>query len=296
MKRKALRFGDILMQTEVATPPLIVFEPTASILNGPPLHPNQSFSYHTGVAGNEVHGLLFPKNYPFLYVPEAAVLDGYSLGQHRVIILPQAPYLPESVTDRLLAWVEQGGTLISLGVPGIWNPHGREDLRLVSRMFGPSRVSEKEPGKWTWRWQITRTNPGVARQVRNAKGDLIAALTCWGKGRALVSTGPFDNTELKSVFYQVLDQAIGKKPAACEHDSFELVLREDSRGDRFLFILNPHTREIREDRIILADRYPTCTDLGIGSGVPLPVLVQGSETTFRLRLHPGEATVISLAR
>src|SRR5947207_9433153 len=54
-KRKALRFNEILMETEVATPPIIVLEPTASTLNSPPLHPNQSFSYHTGVAFHDVH-------------------------------------------------------------------------------------------------------------------------------------------------------------------------------------------------------------------------------------------------
>src|SRR5439155_22504878 len=121
-KRRALRFNDILMNTEVSTPPIIVLEPTASVLNSPPVHPYEGFSYHSSVAGKNVHGLLFPKNYPFLYVPEQAVLDGYSLKQHKVIILPQAPYLRAEITTRLLKWVQQGGTLLSLGVAGIWNP------------------------------------------------------------------------------------------------------------------------------------------------------------------------------
>src|SRR5205085_5306553 len=95
MKRKALRFNDLLMSTEVETPPIIVLQPSASVLNSPPVHPNQGFSYHTSVAGNEVHKLLFPNNYPFLYVPEEAVLEnGYLFNKPQVDYLLQEPCLP----------------------------------------------------------------------------------------------------------------------------------------------------------------------------------------------------------
>jgi hypothetical protein len=293
-KRRALRFNDILMHTEVVTPPIIVLEPTASILNSPQLHPNQSFSYHSQVAGKEVHGLLFPKNYPFLYVPEAAVLDGYALKQHRVIVLPQAPYLPEPLTEQLLKWVKQGGTLISLGVPGIWNPYGQDDLRLVREVFGPSQVTDE--GKWNWRWELARGNAAVLEQVRDPQGRLQAALALYGKGRVLVSTGNFQSPELQRLFYEVLSRGLGPKPADCEQNAFELVLRGDERGQRYLFALNPHTRETREAQVTLAGEFRHCADLGVGSGVPVPVLLEDGRTQFRLRLHPGEGTVISLSR
>ncbi|MEY2429564.1 MAG: beta-galactosidase [Verrucomicrobiota bacterium] len=292
-KRKALRFNEILMTTEVATPPIIVLEPTASVLNSPPLHPNQSFSYHTGVA-REIHELLFPKNYPFLYVPEQAILDGYSLQQHKVIILPQAPYLPDQMTVQLLKWVTQGGTLICLGLPGIWNPYGEADLRIVNQVFGPSEVADEQPGKWKWRWQIK--NLKATRTVTDADGKLKAAFATYGKGRVLVSTGAFNNTDLQHLFYEILDSAIGKKPADCAKNSFELVLREDKHRNRYLFVLNPHTREIREDELILDGRFARCMDLGIGSGVPMPVGLNKAETKLTLRLHPGEGTVIQLSR
>jgi hypothetical protein len=306
-KRRALRFNDILLETEVVTPPIIVLEPTASVLNSPPLHPNKSFSYHTEVAGHQVHPLLFSKNYPFLYVPEAAVLEGYALAQHKVIILPQAPYLPATMTSRLIAWIKQGGTLISLGPPGLWNPYGQDDQRLINQVFGANRVTDATPGKWNWQWEITRTNSHVLRQVRNPSGQLLGALATYGKGRVLVSTGPFELPGLKTLFYDTLDHAIGSKPAAVEHDAFELVLREDTRGQRYLFALNPDTRETREAEITLAGSYPRCADLGIGSGIPIPVSVANHnsairhpqsaiQTRFRLRLHPGEGTVISLGR
>jgi hypothetical protein len=296
MKRKAVRFNDILMETEVATPPIVVLEPTASILNSPPLHPNQSFSYHTGVAAKEVHELLFPQNYPFLYLPEQAVLDGYSLNQHQVIILPQSPCFPRGMTERLLSWVKRGGTLISIGVPGIWDPYGYNDARLVNRVFGLSEVRDEQPGKWNWEWRIEHPGPKVAWKTNDNSGKTLAALATYGKGKVLVTTGPFDAPELRNRFYQTLDSAVLKRPAACENDRFELVLREDKHGHRYLFVLNPHTREIREDDIAIAGRFSHCLDLGIGSGLPVSVSLTNSETRFRLRLHPGEGTVISLVR
>ncbi|MCX6924394.1 MAG: hypothetical protein NT154_14450, partial [Verrucomicrobia bacterium] len=295
-KRRALQFNDILLHTEVATPPIVVLEPTASILNSPPLHPNQSFSYHIGVARTEVHALLFPKNYPFLYVPEPAVLDGYALKQHRVLILPQSPYLPEPMTGRLLKWVKEGGTLISLGLPGIWNPYGQDDLRLVTQVFGKSRVTDDEPGKWKWHWEITRTNTQVLRQLTDARGRLVAALASYGKGRVLISTGSFQGSALACLFFEVLNQGIGHKPADCEHDSFELVLCADDHGQRYLFALNPDTRDTREAQLTVAGQFPHCRDLGVGTGISMPVALQQDETRFRLRLHPGEGTVISLGR
>jgi hypothetical protein len=136
----------------------------------------------------------------------------------------------------------------------------------------------------------------VTWKTNDASGNVLAALATYGKGRVLVCAGPFDNSDFRSRFYQTLDLAIGNKPAASERDQFELVLRDDHRGNCYLFALNPHTREIREDELVIAGKFTHCLDLGIGSGLPVPMSLTASATRFRLRLHPGEGTVISLAR
>jgi len=292
MKLKALRFNDLFMNTEVESPPIIVLQPSTSILNSPPIHPNQGFSYHTSIAGNEVHKLLFPKNYPFLYVPEEAVLDdGYALQKHQIIILPQAPYLPAQMTPRLLDWVKRGGTLISFGVPGIWNPYGRDDLSLVKKVFGNGEVIDQRPGQWQWSWTPLQPNPR-AEWFTNAN-TIVAARAGFGRGRVLISTGVYKNPELQTLFYRTLDQAM-RRPAVSAENRFELVLRTDPQAHRYLFALNPHTREPREDEIVLAGSHSSCIDLGIGSGVAVPASVKSNETKFRLRLEPGEGTVIAL--
>src|SRR5205085_4786160 len=203
--------------------PIIVLQPSVSVLNSPPVHPNQGFSYHSSVAGNEVHKLLFPKNYPFLYVPEEAVLeDGYALGKHRVIVLPQAPYFPAGLTKRLLDWVRQGGTLISFGVPGIWNPYGQEDLALIKQMFGQSEVVDEKPGQWQWSWKVLKPHTDVEWLIGPDK-KVAAGRARFGRGVALVSTAGFKSSELQRLFYRALDDA-GKRPAVSLKDAFELVL------------------------------------------------------------------------
>ena len=242
-----------------------------------------------------MHPLLFSKNYPFLYVPEEAVLDdGYALKQHHVIILPQAPYLPAEMTDRLLDWIRAGGTLISFGVPGIWNPYGQEDLRLITKVFGRSTVTDQKPGEWQWSWKPLGANPRD-EWVKDEAKTIVAARAKFGRGTMLVSTAGYKSAELQRLFYNTLNSAM-RRPATCAQDSFELVLRRDSHGGRFLFVLNPDTRRTREDEIILATGCSSCIDLGVGTGVAAPVSVQKDVTRFRLRLHPGEGTVVALGR
>jgi hypothetical protein len=75
-----------------------------------------------------------------------------------------------------------------------------------------------------------------------------------------------------------------------------LVLREDKQRNRYLFVPNPRTREVRQDDLTLDGRFSHCLDLGIGSGVPMPVSITKDETKLSLRLQPGEGTVISFSR
>ena len=294
-KRKAFRFNPLLIHTEVVSPPIIVLQPDASVWNSPSLHPNQSFSEHINAALRDVHAMLFPKNYPFLYVPEAAVLeDRYDLSKHKVIILPQAPYLPAAMTDKLLAWVKNGGTLVALGVPGIWTPQGKDDMRLVTSIFGKTEVKDREPGKWKWDWKLLEEKTGVESFAEKDK-TIGAAAPC-GKGCVLIAAENYQAEPLRKLFFTAIDRAIGIRPASCAKDSFELVLREDNMRHRYLFILNPQTREIRQDTITLAGNYRYCSDLGVGSGVPVPGTCKDGRTTFELRLHPGEGTVIELRK
>ncbi len=293
IKRRTLRYNEILAQTELPQPDIIVLQPTTSILNGPPFHPSQSFGYHLGVTMHGVHDMLFPKNYPFLYLPEEAVTDErYDLSKQKVIILPEAAYLPVALTEKIMTWVKNGGTLICCGVPGVWNAYGVNDLGLVTHVFGRTEVKDTSAGKWKWDWKLLDKSPDV--EVITNGGKVIGAAATFWKGRMLVATADYSPAVLQKLFYAELDRAIGSRPFVCAKNAFEVVLRDDGFGHKYLFVLNPHTREVRKDEFLLPGNFSQCLDLGIGSGVPMPVAINHGTTKFSLTLQPGEGTVIAL--
>jgi hypothetical protein len=221
-------------------------------------------------------------------------VDGYKLSKHRAIILPQAPYLPAKMTDALLEWVRNGGTLICTGVPGVWTPYGEDDMRLVNQVFGKSRITDTDHGRWRWKWELIDRRPDVDAVKKDASGNVEIAQAHYGKGTVLIATTGFDAPDDRKRFYDILNNAIRQRPARCAHDSFELTIRTGG-GGRYLCVLNPDTRETREDEVFVAGSFGRCMDLGVGSGAPLPVEVQNAETRFKLRLHPGESTIVSLS-
>jgi len=59
------------------------------------------------------------------FCPERYLVDGHeSLSKVRVIVVPVAPYLPETVRQRLADWVEAGGVLVALGPFAIHDEFG----------------------------------------------------------------------------------------------------------------------------------------------------------------------------
>ena len=158
------------------------------------------------------------------------------------------------MTDALLAWVRNGGTLISVGVPGIWTPYGEDDLRLVNEVFGKSQVTDTDHGKWRWKWQLLERRPGVETVSNDAAGNVLLARARYGQGAVLIATNGFDSPDDRQQFYHSLDAAIGQRPARCAHDAFELTIRA-GKGGRYLCVLNPDTREIREDALSVAGNH-----------------------------------------
>src|SRR5690349_3344048 len=124
------------------------------------------------------------------------------------------------MTDALLTWVRQGGTLICEGVPGVWTPYGEDDLRLVNQVFGKSHVSDVSRGKWHWKWKLLERSKAVESLSADVNGDVSTASARFGKGWVLIASNGFDSTADKQQFYRVLDAAIGKRPAVSAHDKF----------------------------------------------------------------------------
>ena len=88
-------------------------------------------------------------------------------------------------------------------------------------------------------------------------------------------------------------EAATDRPAYDDKDAFEMVLRE--QGDvRYLCIINPSIDDASASTVHVKGEFAAVVDLDYEHGYPVPARRQNGETTFPLRLEPGEATMIRL--
>jgi hypothetical protein len=80
------------------------------------------------------------------------------------------------------------------------------------------------------------------------------------------------------------------REAWCEDAKIGLIVREGKDGVRYVVAFNRSADETIEDDVHLAWPVRKATDLGVRTGAAVPV----SKGSFRLRLEPGEGTVVKV--
>ena len=328
-KKRSREFWPYLDRTEVVKPKIALVVPGTTMVNEYPYHPPHSGLTTVNTEIVRFERFLTPRDLDFRYVPEEVIVSGQEdLAGFNVIILPYAPYFPTGLAEKLLTWTRQGGTLISSGVPGIYDPYGFEVPGLMKEVFG-SQVGYSYAGDDdVWRWDLTLqdgVNP-VSEAVSSGDRPVMVSAD-YGQGRVLVTAESFFGNShqrgLQAALAHVLEESIGWPTAASDHHAFEMVTRQDGRGQRYLFVVNPDLSDPAVDYVTVDGEYSSVIDLGIGSHcqVPLaprqPMAVSSrsdctsrdtigtlfisvsslpGRTTFQLRLAPGEGTVLQLVK
>ena len=135
-------------------------------------------------------------------------------------------------------------------------------------------------------WKIKLANrEQLIRDELPSAGAPVLISTDFGDGRVVVSTEPLLGAKLihrqmQAVLFRYLHDAIGLPAASSDRHRFEMVMREDKNGRRYLFIVNPDLHQRIEDMVTVKGEYQQVTDLGISSicSVPLaprkPVVVK----------------------
>ncbi len=86
------------------------------------------------------------------------------------------------------------------------------------------------------------------------------------------------------------------EPISSQHrkrgEKFVLRLAED--GGRYLCVLNPDAEAAGEDLICLRQAPAAVLDLGVAGGARVPLTALEGQPAVRLRLYPGEGTVLWL--
>lgn len=328
-KKRSREFWPYLDRTEVVKPRIAVIVPSTSMINDYPyLNPHEGYS----TVNRELirmERFLTPRDFDFRFVPEEVIVSGQeNLAGFKAILLPYAPYFPDGLTDRLLAWVASGGHLIASGIPGIYDAYGFDAPALMDAVFGARLDYAYAGDDEVWRWKVTAIeSEGVTQLLRSENGPLLFFAE-HGAGRVLVSTESFFATAnqraLQAGFAHAIETAIGWPTSSSRRHLFEMVTRQDDNGRRYLFVINPDLRDTAMDYITVNGQYQTITDMGIGShcAIPLaprqPISVNSratdstsrhsdgtalisvrslpGRTTFQLRLEPGEGTVLELAQ
>ena len=290
--------------------------------------------------GGDVHWdrLLRSLDFDFRYLPKQLIVDRPQvLAAYRVLILPlqwgdgrrraYPPNFPDGLDVALLNWVESGGTLICSGVPGVYDHYGFKNGRLMTRIFGADIGFERagEEGYPAWRIQLSAQEKQTAVELRQS-GQPALIRAGFGKGAVLVSAEPLIGAKriqrkMQEIVLGHLNRLIAVPTASSEWHRFELVTRQDRRGQRYVFVINTDIHEPAEDLVTVKGEFRQVMDLGISSicAVPLvprePVVAtrpyykraRGTgggihtqfqsapgTTSFFMRLQPGEGTVLKL--
>jgi len=300
-KKRAREFWPYLRDTRIVTPKIAVLVPFVSELNAYPyIGPYSGYS----ICKTESAALdrIFRENdLDFRYVPEELVVDGTEeLTEFRALVVPCAPYFPAGLAQKLLDWTKAGGTLIAAGVPGIYDPYGFHKPELMDGVFGSALRYDYTGDHKRWRWGLDPR--GKTAVIVSSDDRTLLVEAKHGEGAMLVAGESFSSQahgkRLAAAVVQRLRATIGRPTAESGRHGFEMVAREDGGGQRYLFITNPSLRETIADDVTVDRAYSRVIDLGISKEFAVPIAEraegEGAWTRFRVRLAPGEGTVLKL--
>ena len=327
-KKRAREFWPYLDRTEVVKPRIAIMVPATAMINEYPYHdPHHGYS----TVNSEFirfERFLTPRDFDFRFVPEEVILSGEEdLSGFSAVLLPYAPYFPTGLAEKLLEWIASGGTLIASGIPGIYDPYGFDAPLLMDTAFGPRLDLVYAGDDDGWRWNMYHADEeGEVREHHTTEDGPIMFSADHGVGRVHVTTESFfaapHHRTLQASLADVLEKAIGWPTAGSRRHSFEMVMRQDPGGQRYLFIINPDLEDTATDYVTVDGEYGSVTDLGIGAHAAIalaprqPMAVNSryadapsrhsdgtmlmtvrslpGRTTFQMRLAPGEGTVLKL--
>ncbi len=177
------QFAPLLLNTRMAAAEVVILWSQSSRRHDP----DRAF-YKSALAWGH---LLHRAFVPFRYIAEEQIRSG-DLSRYRLLILPNAQYLPDDVVRRIRDWTEGGGTLWGFGAPGRFTETGAPaDASPLAEVFGATLARMRVPGP-VRPDQLQTTHPEGSFQDRNTPPrsykfarDVTAALEpTTGKPRA----------------------------------------------------------------------------------------------------------------
>jgi hypothetical protein len=120
-----------------------------------------------------------------------------------------------------------------------------------------------------------------------------------GKGRVITTLRSLRDPAFRDQFAPRIIEALEAKApraARCPSNDFEMTVHQTPDGGNYLCVFNRRTDRAVTDRVTLAGRFRGGVDWDVPGGFPVPFETKNGETSFTLRLEPGEFTLIALQK
>ncbi len=273
-KRKMEQFDWVLTHSTIAPSRILVLEPSATMRNERP-----SQTVYGELLG--WRQLLYRNGWLYELVPGSYVRDGRcKLEQFDVVVLPQAKYLCDDLQTKLAAFVKAGGALVCTGKPGEFDEIARPSGKLLNALR--MRTEEWAAAGKLWGDSDAKEAFAVAA---SGQGKVVA---CRGVAALQADAG-------REGFLSFLERN-ATRAAWAEGAPFEVVLRVTEDGQRYVFILNPDVDETRQGRVRVAAQARAALDVSIPGACPVKLKRSDSDTSFDVRLAPGDCAVVVLLK
>ena len=281
----------------------IVFVPESQIFN----YVQQGSTQHYAESARGAYQAFFDSNIQADFVR----ID--HIGEYPLVYLPYPIHLKEATARKLIAYVEQGGTLVSEGFPAYFGERGKVGTRQpnygLDALFGAREnyveftpdllddlTLDVQGKKVSGRFFLQAYEPSGGRVAgRYADGKTAAVERRAGKGRALLigtfpGGGYFKHhaPETRAFFAALLDWA-GIRQIARVSDPLVKARLHAGQGGTYLWVVNP-TRTPRTVAVSLADSFKT------GRDVWRQAKPQVTGQTIELTVSDRDAAIVRLER
>ena len=276
IERKVHAIKDLIFDTELTHQGLAILRPTTSSYAAAPNHTTRREA--TALAG-----WLLARHWMPLFVPEECILDDREdLTQLRALIAPYATHVMAGLEERLLDWIKQGGTLICSGPFALFDEIGAPRGKLMEATLGIERLCfDSEANVWA------RADEANERMLERELG----------RGRIWLSLDCVGIAKRPEAIERPIQAAIPVHPLACTAvNKLELILRNNGRGEHFLFATNLDPRNRVDTTVLLPGRAGKVMDLCVEGGVEVPVERTELSTRIPLHLGPGKGVALGLGK
>jgi hypothetical protein len=288
MFRRCRTVEKALLESRQEIPRTAVIQPCASVFNLASLKHDSNDSDTLSLMFDLHNKLLSPSNIAHDYLPEEMVLDGKgSLDDYAVLFLPYAPYMSQELSERLVAWVKKGGTLVAAGPFALKNEFGI-DLPDQSSLFRTLFPGYRKTGTCAWDYNLDgadqRSEPAIQQ-------------TAYGDGKVIHLNRMLDllmrKPSLKRSLVETVEGVCVRTAVSPDAD-LEILVREGNHGERYLGLCNRNVEEPLDTTVTVTGRVEDPVDLLVPGGFRVPSTIEKGTTVLKVHLAPGDWTLIRL--